>query len=373
MTIFIFNECCDEEDQAVPIVLQEQQQLNCMSLSIHEILKYYQNGHEVWLVIPVKICSIHQVELPKLSHKDVIPAIESILEDFLPQDFQDLHCFFHGPVGKPRIFQVGVIEKNRLSQIHEHWSSLGIILTGITVDWYALSDNQVLLLPEGDAIANTEAFKGWVSKSLVDAKLIQDVLSATFYSLSPCFYSIQFKTISQRLNQWVVERILSNNCLFDIRTSSRKIPMLAGISNHQIRDIFLKFAMGFALFTVIIDIGLLTNNFIHYRHQKHILQSYTEVATDSLEQKIAIYRRHLGQKNKFWLVFNGLQRAMMPGINIKYFDYDQEHLKLRVTALEMPLLQNFKRRLLQAHLSVQESQVQVQQDGIQASLELRAR
>ena len=64
---------------------------------------------------------------------------------------------------------------------------------------------------------------------------------------------------------------------------------------------------------------------------------------------------------------------MIPGINIKYFDYDQEHLKLRVTALEMPLLQNFKRRLLQAHLSVQESQVQVQQDGIQASLELRAR
>jgi hypothetical protein len=373
MTIFIFNEYCDLETQTFPIVLQELQQLKCLSLSIHEILKYHQNGHEIWLVLPVKMCSIHQVELPKLSRKDVIPAIESILEDCLPQDFQDLHCFFHGPMGKPGIFQVAVIEKKRLSQIQEQWSSLGVIPAGITLDWYALKDNQVLLLPGGDAIANTDAFKGWVSKSLVEAKLIQMPLSSIFYSLVPCVYNIQFNPIREQMNQWVVEQILLNNGLYDIRMTSRRIPMLEGISNAQIKDVFLRFAVGFALFTVILDIGFLINNFIHYRHQKYILQSYTEVATDSLEQKISIYRRHLAQKNKFWLVFNGLQHAMMSGINIKHFDYSQEHLKVRVTALEMPLLQNFKHRLQQAHLNVQESQVQVQQDGIQANLEIRAR
>jgi hypothetical protein len=266
-----------------------------------------------------------------------------------------------------------LIEKTKLNQIQDQWNSLGILFTGITLDWYALNDNEVLLLPDGDGIANIDNIKGWVSKSLVPNKVIQSGLHPAYYSCLSCPYPIQFNNIGDNLYQWVAERIVKNQRLFDIRMLSRKLPFLEGISNSQIKDVFLKFVVGFGIFTLIVDAGFFVKNFIHYRHQKQILQSYTEVATDSLEQKLLIYRQQLAQKNKFWVVFNGLQQAMMPGIHIKHFDYTQEHLKINITALEMPLFQNFKRRLFQAHLDVQESQVQVSQEGVQANLDLRAR
>ena len=77
-------------------------------------------------------------------------------------------------------------------------------------------------------------------------------------------------------------------------------------------------------------------------------------------------------KNKFWGLFISLQKSNLPGIVVKHFDYSQDHLKLVVEASDTRIFQMFKKKLMQSHIRVEQSQVVVQQNGIKANLDLRS-
>ena len=144
------------------------------------------------------------------------------------------------------------------------------------------------------------------------------------------------------------------------------------MQKKHIESLFIKFSMGLLVLSILVFMGFFVKNLINYTHNKHIIQSFSLQATDDLELKLATYQRHQVVKNKFWGLFISLQKSNLPGIVVKHFDYNQEHLKLVVEASDTRIFQMFKKKLMQSHIRVEQSQVVVQQNGIKANLDLRS-
>jgi hypothetical protein len=379
MTLYVLVDFVDENiefsERKWQVVLEESASsdpFKILLLSASEIQDYQHKEHEIWLVLSAKVCSFYTIQIPKVSTKDILPAIGSILEDGLTQDFSDYHCFYQPfASGKTLVLRVGLIDKHIYTHLMYQWQSHGVSISGVTVDWLALNDNEFLLLPSAHALVNTEELKGYLLSSRVN-QILEDLKQSTqvFYFDKPEITLHNGQLLAQDFPIWLISRLKLKG-LFDISMRKKRLNLLESMPRTRVEYFFIRACVG--LFTVSL-LGFsffFIRNSTEYFHNKKIMSTYTQEATDDLEHKLSIYQAHQTQKNKFWSLFISLQKAMVPGIHLENFTYEQEHLKCALTASDMSILQNFKRRLSQAHLSLQESQVLVENEGIKATIELR--
>jgi type II secretory pathway component PulL len=362
--LFVFSEQLvinqNEPQQVWPVFFDEEKASETKALTLAEIAEYQIQGHEICLVLSCKHVGLHEISLPKLAKKDMLPAIASVLEDQLTQDFSKLHCFYRLESGKATVtYLVGLLDGLKFQQCLNFWSSQGIFLNQVSLDWFALSKPQLLLLPDGDAIVNADIL-GWVPSSLVNYRLLSS--SENAYEI------LSFESDEQR-QAWIVGQ-LKQKTLFDIRMKAPSSQKLA-LSRVNIEK---GFKWSLLTWFVISFLGFLIafgQNWRQYAKNQQWIESFSEEPTQGLELKLAKYRRFQAEKNKFWGVFIALQHAIGRDISIKTFDYTQAHLKLTVIAGDMSHFQDFKRKLIQSRLKVDVSQVLVQQEGIRANIDLR--
>ena len=353
-------------------VVLDDDQLQLLTIGLPDILQYVQEGHEIWLILTSQVAGIHHVSLPKVSRKDILPAIASVLEDQLTQEVSHLHCFYQILEQQKTTskYAVVLIDRHHFQQSLLKWQSLKVPVMGVTLDWFALQSNQVLCLENGDAIASSDIFQGFVPKSLVQTKRLELQQATTVYSQQP-INDMPYHPIHTSIPQWLVHRLKTHG-LVDISMRPKSFQHIEWMQKKRIESLFIKFSVGLLVLSILVFIGFFVKNVINYTHNKHIIQSFSLQATDDLELKLATYQRHQVVKNKFWGLFISLQKANLPGIVVKHFDYNQEHLKLVVEASDMRIFQMFKKKLMQSHVRVEQSQVVVQQNGIKANLDLRS-
>ena len=353
-------------------VVLDDGQLQFLTIGLPDILQYVQAGHEIWLILSSQIASIHHVSLPKVSRKDILPAIASILEDQLTQEFSHLHCFYQIQEQKKTTskYEVVLIDRHHFQQSLLKWQSLKVPVMGVTLDWFALQSNQVVCLENGDAIANSEIFQGFVPKSLLQTQRFKLAQGTDFYSQQP-IPDTPYHPINTSVPQWLVHRLKTQG-LVDISMRPKSFQHLEWMQKKRIESLFIKCSVGLLAVSILGFMGFFVKNVLNYTHNKHIIQSFSQQPTDDLELKLATYQRHQVVKNKFWGLFISLQKASLPGIVVKHFDYSQEHLKLVVEASDTRIFQMFKKHLMQAHIRVEQSQVLVQQNSIKANLDLRS-
>lgn len=379
MTLYVLVDFIDENIEFSArkwqVVLDEnlpQESLKLLNLRLEQIQAYLSQGHEVWLILSAKVCSFYQVQLPKLSKKDIIPAIGSVLEDGLTQAFDDYHCFYQVlSSSKNLVLQVGLIDTKLLTDIMYQWQSSGITISGTTIDWFALNNNEFLLLPDGHALAATETIKGFIFNSLLKQTISAMPTSTIFFSFNSSEPFLEnANLIELDFPMWLLKRLKSKG-LFDISMRKKHFDFLESMPRGRIEFIFIRACISLFALSLLATTILFIKNSIEYFNNKKIMSTFTEQATDDLEQKLHIYQSHQAQKNKFWGLFIAIQKAMLPGIRIENLNYDQGKLKFALSASDMSVLQQFKRRLMQARLAPQESQVLVEKEGIKATIELR--
>lgn len=379
MTLYVLVDFVDENtefsERKWQVVLEESASsdpLKILLLSASEIQDYQHKEHEIWLVLSAKVCSFYTIQIPKVSTKDILPAIGSILEDDLTQNFSEYHCFYQPSAsGKSLDLQVGLIDKHIYTHLLYEWQSHGVSISGVSVDWLALNDHEFLLMSSGHALVNSEALKGYILCSRVN-QILTDLKQSTqvFYFDKPETALHDGQLLAQEFPIWLISRLKLKG-LFDISMRKKRFDLLESMPRSRVEYFFIRASASLFIMSLLGFSFFFVRNTIEYFHNKKIMSTYTEQATDDLERKLSIYQAHQTQKNKFWSLFISLQKAMVPGIRLENFSYEQEHVKCALTASDMSILQNFKRRLNQAHLSVQESQVLVENEGIKATIELR--
>lgn len=362
--LFVFSEQLSLNHQAIdrlwPVYLDENESLEFKELTLVEIANYQSLGHEICLVLSSKFVSFHQILLPKLAKKDMLAAIGSMLEDQLTEEFSKLHCFYKlEPNKEPFTYTIGLIDDLQFQGCLNFWSSHGVFLNQVTLDWYALANHQWLTMTDGDALANTDIL-GWVPRSLVNSKLLS--------SPKTSHEALSFESDIQK-NSWIVQQ-LKQKSIFDIRMNTGSGQRLV-LSRSYIEKGFKWGLAGWVGISMLLFMIFFGHNWWQYTKNQKWIESFSEQPTESLELKLAKYRHYQSEKNKFWTVFVALQHASNPEISIKSFDYNQEHLKLTVMARDMAHFQEFKRLLLQSRLKMDVSQVVVQQEGIKAIVDLK--
>lgn len=358
--LFVFSEQLSEHQDVIQVFIDAGENVQFKELTLAEIVQYQGLGHEICYVLSCKQVGLHQIQLPKLAKKDMLAAIGSILEDQLTEEFSQLNCFYKLEADKEAFtYIIGLINQLQFQESLSFWSSHGVFLNKVTLDWFALSNHQLLLMQDGDAIANTEML-GWIPRSLVHSKL--PLSSQTNYQ------TLSFESDIER-KLWIVKQ-LKHKSIFDIRMQASSSQKLA-LSRATVEKGLKWGLISWVAISLIVFLGFFGHNWWQYSKNQKWIESFSEQPTESLELKLAKYRHYQSEKNKFWGVFVALQHAIGRDITIKNFDYSQEHLKMTVMASDMSHFQDFKRLLIKSRLKVDVSQVLVQQEGIKANVDLQ--
>lgn len=380
MTVYVlldeYRETSDWGLSSWRIVVQDIKQPELLvqqEASLKQIQELSSQGHSLWLILSAKFASLHQIKFPKMSGKDILPAIRSVVEDDLTQNFDAYHCFYQIQVqGKENRILFGLMDKTFFEYVLYFWQKHGIAVAGITLDWFALNASEVLFLESGDALAHVGELRGWLQKSLVPSRLLNK--SKSFQSF--CISShddmhIHAQPISLSYLIWLVKRLLHTG-LFDISMPVKTVKFLDNLSRPQLERLFLKMALGMLGISLLGFSGIFIKNCVYYFENQKKIESYAAHTKVNLEQKLLTYQRQQAQKNQFWKLFIGLQQAVKPGLQLINLNYEAQHLILTVKARDMGVLQKFKQALIRAHLYVKESQVIVENRGISASIEIKA-
>jgi hypothetical protein len=352
----------------------DSQQMQVQTASLKQIQDMVHQGHELWLILSGKFASLYQIELPKMAEKDLLPAIRSIVEDNLPQDFENYHCFYQMQTQKKKqLLDIGLVDRAFFEELVYQWQSHGVSLSGIALDWMALNPEEMLVLESGDALVHVGDLRGYLPSSLWSSRLLGKAKSFQCFYVSDLNFPIpNAQQLGMSYPEWLVKR-LRHRGLFNICMPVKTFHFLDRISRVQLERYFLKIGLGMVGLSILSFLGFFIKNSVSYFSNQNQIQSYAAHTGVNLEQKLLTYQSQQNQKNQFWKLFMALQHAIVPGVQLLNLNYEAEHITLMFSATDMKVLQQFKQNLVRAHLFVKESQVMVTDKGINASLELRGR
>jgi hypothetical protein len=381
MSIFVFIDpalSCEDIKSSKFTLVEEQLATQEPAYSVtvasfEDLLPLIEQGKQFWLVISAKLASFHRVELPKLSRKDVFPAIGSILEEQMTQDFGSYHCFYQStPVATGLSLEVGCIDKSFFEHLVFQFEANGIQISGVAMDLHALNDNEVLLLSSEDAIARVPDFLGWVPKSLLRAKLMPTLgLSRVLCAKKLDFAPLNAEIIEENFYLWCVKRF-NEKGIFDILMPEKPFDFLEKIPKAK-AELYTKRGVA-ALFlgSIIFFLSLFFSNIYYHRQNKQIITSSAAVPSEELAEKLVIYNRQQTERNRFWRVFVGLQKSYNTDIKIVSFNYNQGVIHLALNAPSLASFQAFKKNLAVNRIRLQESGVAVTGTSVKANLDLRS-
>ncbi|KTD23571.1 general secretion pathway protein L [Legionella lansingensis] len=122
-------------------------------------IKELQKNCQTIVVLPTSLFSIHRLSLPWLAEKKARAALPFALEDKLAQNVNTLHFAFDRNYYSEGQYLVIVGDKIYLSELMAKLDELGITFNLLTLDWFALNNNEAAIL-ESNLIINDEEFQG---------------------------------------------------------------------------------------------------------------------------------------------------------------------------------------------------------------------
>lgn len=379
MTIFIFldsqakiEDVCQHQFTVVKEQLARGEYETTV-LGFSQLLSDVEQGQDFWLVLPAKLASLHILQLPKLSRKDLLPALRSMLEEQMIDDFDKYHCFYQSvSSGAGLDLLVGLTDKTYLDNLVYQFEANGVQLAGVTLDWYALKPNEALLLSSEEALVRTADFLGWVPKSLLKAKLLPKLATVQVFAVKSLdFAPLNTEVLNETFFVWLIKRCRHHG-LFDILMPYKAFNLLDKLPKAKAELYTKRGVLVLFISSILFFMGLfLSNSYQHYKNKQMIASFITE-PSENLEAKLTEYRLHQAQKNQFWKVYIGLQKSYLPEIKILNFSYTQGVIHLSLSSNSTSDFQSFKQNLRQNQIQAQESQVLVSGQGLKANLDLRS-
>jgi general secretion pathway protein L len=189
--------------------------------TIEEFLQLQENTRTV-VIFSSQIASFHQVELPRLGESKARAALPFAIEDEVAQQTNGLHLAFDKANYLNGAYLVSAISKSCIHDLMTLLQSLSLRFDKITLDWFALHENEITISKEG-LLVNTPFFKGYMGFDLLDYFLEtyfnfigESEKSFFYFSDTPEDVLIRFKDkqinltkIEEPSGLWIAQRLWS--------------------------------------------------------------------------------------------------------------------------------------------------------------------
>src|SRR3989338_3954697 len=165
-TCYLFSQSLNEEGCLSILCDETGLVLEPLAFRPFADIQKLQKEHKTWLIIPTSQASLFTVTLPWLAEKKARTALPYALEDQLAQTVENLHIAFDKRFYQDQRYLIAVLDKSYLQNLMLLLNNAGIHLTGATLDWFALSDQEGCFT-ESALLVNSPDYKGILIEELI--------------------------------------------------------------------------------------------------------------------------------------------------------------------------------------------------------------
>ncbi len=334
------------------------------------------------VIVPTMFTGMHQLNLPWLGERKAREAIPYALEEFIAQPLSELHFAFDKQHYQQGQYLILVADKQQLLHWLQLLSELSIHFDQMTIDWFALYPNEVVVLQDSVLISQT-TFKGALSPALAQGYLNHDsepYQGFLFQNSSAEIRASQCVSLEGEAEVFIAQRLLHttfiNLCQGDLRHDT-----------HQTMrgrwSIVSVVCLGAWLMSILMMNSL---NLYRLNYQNHVVdgkiaQIYQEFfpnATDVISPRFRIEQLiksgSSSQQGEFWYVLGRLSLVVEDSpkkLKIEQLRYHKQSMIIHLMTDDFASLESFENRLRQAQLKVTQVQASSQENHVAAVLELR--
>lgn len=379
-TCFIFADYLNEEG-SLSVCLTEQGTLEApLAQRCFSELKALQANAMTVLVVSSKHASLHRLELPWLPEKKARLAIPYALEDNVAESVDNLHFAFDKQHYHQGNYLVAVCNKQWLMDISSQLQNNAIVINQITLDWFALNDNEIAIMPDGILMNHADYFQGALSfelAALCFPRISNEPQIYGFTDSKPLEITLPYQPIDASSSLWIAQRLQKNQPLNLMQGSLQ--------NNQQSAKNKIWYGIAITISTLWLFSLLIGNGIkIHQLNQQiketdnQIAMVYREFfpnATQIISPKFRISQFIKSHKNDndsgLWMLLNQLAPA------VKQYHASLEQLRFEHQILQVTLLNtNFdtldalETYLQTAGLKVKQTQASSRDTKVIATLEL---
>lgn len=378
-TCFIFTEHLQDDGCLITRFDNEgKPDLEAKHYSFAEI-QTLQEGYKTIIVCSSDLVNFADLDLPWLAERKARIAIPFALEDRLPQPIELLHFAFDKQHYRNGHYEIVIIEKQYIRDLMNQLIAEDIEFDSITLDWYALKENEAIFIGE-TAIINSVEYKGALSKEL--AAVFHNVFhSCTNYVFQDSVEIVELpnKTIlTEPSFMWISQRLL------DVKPMNlSQGEMHHGTAALQIKKGY-QYLAGLATFWLILLIG--ANAYKLHIVNKQLTQVNQEIAViykqffpdakQIINPKFRI-NQLLGNslnnaQSTFFSIIDKLSKGIKDSnVTLEQFRYLNKILLITISSPDFATLEKFENSLKQQQLTVNQTQAANRDQQVVATLELK--
>lgn len=340
-------------------------------------IKVLQKECKTTVVETTESATLIELELPWLPERKARIAIPYALEDKLAQSVEELHFSFDKQRYQNNRYTIAVISKQRMQHIMELLAQHDIKYEAITLDWFALS-SQEMCISESTLLINNDDFKGSLSGEMARSYLKKhSLIQVQVFKDSQITPDISLPMKEEHSTTWIAQQLVH----------SRLLNLCQGEMQHGNASDWIK--KGYQLVGVLACVWamslLLVNGLaLHTLNKK----------TDEIDQKIAVIYREFFPDAKqvispkfriskligtsasdtqahFWFLLNQFAKAVKGNpLTIEQLRYQNKTLSVTLVSADFASLEGIENKLKSLQLKVKQTQASTRDQQVVATLEL---
>ncbi len=378
-TCFLFSEYLHEEG-CLSLTLKDDGAMDApaQQRSFEDIKKLQENASTV-VVAGTEQASILEVELPWLAEKKARAAIPFALEDELAQSVNSLHFAFDRQHYRNNRYLVVVFDKQDLQQLIEKLRTESIGFDLITVDWFALHENE-MCLTEDKLLIHQKEYKGALSLELADIYLKKAEQANAYYfnDSKPPLSLANFDKIDAQSFHWLAKRLQDtkpiNLCQGEFQQAEQGTQFIK--KGYQLLAILAGVWLLMVILTDLITVHFLNQEISEVDNKIEVIyKEFFPQAKQVISPKFRISQL-LGDGDKtaglqLWQLLNSVSKSMQDNsIRLEQLTYQNNRLSITLASDDFASLERFENRLKQQQLKVNRTQAATQDNKVLATLEL---
>ncbi|WP_133128015.1 type II secretion system protein GspL [Legionella nagasakiensis] len=342
-------------------------------------LQQLQINSRTLVVLPVEVCSLHQVELPWLNERKARAAIPYALEEQLAQNVSALHFAFDRFHYQNHQYLVAVIDKQHLSTLINELERLNLSFDAITLEWFALKPGEACV-SETSLLVYDEAFQGALSVELARVYLAErstELALHVFKDSTSDLSGLPYSKIDDTFYPWVALRLQQTQpidlCQGEFQRSKRQESIQ--------RWYFISAAlagMWLIMLLLVNAINLYGLNKKNTQLDQQIAVIYHEFFPEA--KQVISPRFRIGQLLKsaanrsddtLWFLLDKLANAFhTEQFSVEQLRFQNQILSVTLMGKDFSVLESLQRRLQQANVKVSQTQASSHDQQVLATLEL---
>lgn len=324
--------------------------------------------------------SLHRLQLAWLPEKKARTAIPYALEDKLAEPVERLHFAFNKQFYRDGYYLITVCSRNYIEQLLIQLNSLKLKCDVLTLDWFALNDNEIGITKNGLLVNNSPFFQGKLPAEIAISYLNSKPATTPIYRFSDSSLELDShasETFDESFYLWASRRLNQKNVLNLLQGEFQKKSTQTQLKRWYITA---------AAMTVLWLISLGIHNLISFNNLNNKLQAVNnDIATiykeffpnakQIISPQFRIQQLLKSQKNTgdmtFWILLNHFSNAAkQTNTLVDQIRYQNQRLQITIINKDFKELEMLQTQLKQARINVKQNQASSKNNQVVSTLEL---